>query len=191
MSYYSGSGYGGGGYGPGGYGAGGYTYICTQTPSYQRPNFDRAAVELRSGGGGGDSNPNTQGLKYDPRKLFVGGVSKGRTSQEGFKAFFQKYGEVELAYLNRAQDGSNGHRGFGFVTFVEQSAADAVMADTGKLELDGRQLDAKLALPPALKPPPGTETNKLFIGSLPKDGTKPTPAELKIHFSAYGDVEDT
>lgn len=192
MSYYGGGGYGAGGYGAGGYGAGGYTNVNTSistslgTGSY-RP---RGGGSYRGRGRGGPSSPPLF-LKFDPRKLFVGGVSKRETTEESFKAFFVKYGELEHAILNRAQDGSNGHRGFGFVTFKEQAAAEAVLADAGHLELDGRRLDAKLALPPSLKPPPGTETNKLFIGSIPKDATKPTPLELKVYFSTFGEVEDT
>jgi len=194
MSYYRGGGYGAGGYGDGGYGVRGYSATITKPTSVQEsstrvqcPNT-RQGPDPRDGCGGG--NPNQAFLKYDPRKLFVGGVSRKSTTEVGFKEFFEKYGEIEHAYLNRVQDGE-GHRGFGFVTFKEQSAAEAVMADAGKLGLDGRKLDAKLALPPSLKPPPGTETNKLFIGSLPIDGSKPTPLELKAHFSAFGEVEDT
>jgi len=192
MSYYGG-GYGAGGYGAGGYGVGGYCDVNTRPTT----SLSSSSYSGRGGGGyrgrgrgrGGTSPPLF--LKYDPRKLFVGGVSKRDTTLESFSAFFQKYGELEHIMLNRAQDGSDGHRGFGFVTFKEQSSADAVLADMAYLELDGRKLDAKVALPPSLKPPPGTETNKLFIGSIPKDGTKPTPAEFKEYFSAFGEVEDT
>jgi len=196
MSYYRGGGYGAGGYGDGGYGVGGYSATIIKPTSAQESSTRVECPNTRMQGpdtdarGGGDPNQAASFLKYDPRKLFIGGVSRKSTTEAGFKEFFEKYGEVENAYLNRVQDGE-GHRGFGFVTFKEQSAAEAVMADAGKLGLDGRNLDAKLALPPSLKPPQGTDTNKLFIGSLPKDGSKPTPLELKEHFSAFGEVEST
>jgi len=192
MSYYTG-GYSSGGYGPGGYGPGGYGTVSTKPksqPSYRRIVNNRSTVQgVNAKRVGSGITPDH--MKFNPRKLFIGGVSKRETTEASFNTFFQKYGEVEHVILNRAQDGSGGHRGFGFVTFKEQSGADAVLADTGKLELDGRKLDAKLALPPSLKPPPGTDTTKLFIGSLPKDASKPTSEELKEYFSAFGDVEDT
>jgi len=192
MSYYGGGGYGAGGYGAGGYGAGGYTNVTASSSSSLGTGSytPRGRGGYRGRGRGGPASPPLF-LKFDPRKLFVGGVSKRETTEASFKAFFGKYGELEHAILNRAQDGSSGHRGFGFVTFKEQAAAEAVLADAGRLELDGRRLDAKLALPPSLKPPPGTETNKLFIGSIPKDATKPTPLELRTYFSTFGEVEDT
>merc|ERR1719283_564869 len=129
-------------------------------------------------GGGRGRTSTSPSQQFDPRKLFVGGVCKNNTNVEGFKAFFATFGEVEHASLNNNYDGSGGHRGFGFVTFKEQSVADTVMAQAGNLELDGRRLDAKLAIPPSMKPPPGVESTKLFIGSLPKDETAPSSEEL-------------
>lgn len=89
----------------------------------------------------------------------------------------------------KTQDGSPGHRGFGFVTFKDQAATDSVLAQAGQLNLDGRQIDVKMALPPDFNPPEGAEPNKLFVGSLPKENFN-TEA-LKSYFSQWGVLTDS
>jgi len=68
----------------------------------------------------------------------------------------------------KAKDGSDGHRGFGFVTFKDQSVTDSVLAQNGKLDLDGRMVDVKMALPPELNPPEGADGKKCVYRILAK-----------------------
>jgi len=136
------------------------------------------------GRGGGRSN-----IKSNSRKIFVGGVSKRDTDANSFEQFFQSFGEVEDIILMKAQDGTEGHRGFGFVTYKEQAVTDAVLAQAGSIELDGRNVDCKMALPPDLKPPVGVEGNKLFVGSLPKENF--SSEDLKEYFGQWGPITDS
>merc|ERR1719334_3117517 len=162
MSY--GRGFGGGGYG-GGRGYGGYG----------------GGRGRGRGGGGGRNN-----IKFDARKIFVGGVSKRDTDANSFQQFFQSFGEIEDIILMKALDGTDGHRGFGFVTYKEQAVTDEVLSKSGSLQLDGRFIDCKMALPPDLKPPEGVEGNKLFVGSVPKEAF--TAEDLKEYFGQWGNV---
>jgi len=124
---------------------------------------------------------------FDTRKMFVGCVKK-TTPEETFISFFAAFGELEQASLKKAYDGS-GHRGFGFVIYKDQAITDSVMAQAGDLELDGRSLNIKLAIPSNMQPPEGVDSTKLFIGNLPKDGTGPSTEELTQYFSQFGAVE--
>jgi len=89
----------------------------------------------------------------------------------------------------KAKDGSDGHRGFGFVTFKDQSVTDSVLAQNGKLDLDGRMVDVKMALPPELNPPEGADGKKLFVGSLPKENF--STEDLKQYFNQWGNITDS
>jgi len=89
----------------------------------------------------------------------------------------------------KAQDGSEGHRGFGFVTYQDQAVTDSVLAQAGQLTLDGRQIDVKMALPPDFNPPQGAEPNKLFVGSLPKENF--STEDLQNYFSQWGVLVDS
>jgi len=172
--------------GDGGYGGGG---------GY---STGRAGVNGRARGGGGRGRGRGGGRgagsfggnrKFDARKIFVGGVSKRDTTNESFEQFFKTFGEVVDIILMKAQDGSGGHRGFGFVTFKEQAVTDAVLAKKGQLDLDGRQVDVKMALPPDLNAPEGSDGKKLFVGSLPKENF--SSDDLKEYFSQWGVITDS
>lgn len=80
------------------------------------------------------------------KKIFVGGLNY-QTTDEGFRAFFNKFGEVTDAVIMRfpGPNGERQSRGFGFITYREASAADAALA--ARLELDGRALECKVAVP--------------------------------------------
>jgi len=170
-----GGGYGGSGGGRGGYGGG-------RGGGYGRGGGGRGAFGGGRGRGGFSK-------KFDPRKIFVGGVSKRDTDSNSFQQFFQTFGEIEDIILMKNVDGSDGHRGFGFVTFKDQAVTDQVLAKAGSVNLDGRMVDVKMALPPDLKPPEGVDGNKLFVGSLPKDGY--SSDELREYFGQWGVVTDS
>jgi len=193
---YSGGGgtnYGGGGFNPGsrgGYGGGGGArggYGGGRGGGY---SGGRGGGRGRGRGGfGGGRGRGGSSKKFDPRKIFVGGVSKRDTDSNSFQQFFQAFGEIEDIILMKNLDGSEGHRGFGFVTFKEQAVTDAVLAKAGTMNMDGRMVDVKMALPPDLKPPEGVEGNKLFVGSLPREGY--TAENLKEYFGQWGLVTDS
>lgn len=126
--------------------------------------------------------------RFDTRKLFIAGINY-ETTDATFKKFFSSFGEVEEVSLKKAYDGS-GNRGFGFVTFRDQEVADCVLAQAGVLELENRHLNVKLAIPPSYKPPPGIDSTKLFIGSLPRDGTAPSTEDISQYFTQFGEVEN-
>jgi len=46
-----------------------------------------------------------------------------------------------------------------------------------------------MALPPDLKPPPGVEGNKIFVGSLPKENF--SSDDLKEYFGQWGTITDS
>ena len=72
------------------------------------------------------------------KKLFVGGLSWG-TDETGFRAAFERFGEIEEAVVVRDRD-TGRSRGFGFVTFIEGEAADKAIAEMNETELDGRRI---------------------------------------------------
>lgn len=76
-------------------------------------------------------------------KIFVGGLS-WETDEDSLRNYFQTIGTVLDCVIMR--DRHTGHpRGFGFVTFADE--ASAVEAATRRHDLDGRQVEAKRAVP--------------------------------------------
>ncbi len=70
------------------------------------------------------------------KKLFVGGLSWG-TTDDRLKEAFARFGDVtEAKIITDRETGRS--RGFGFVTFADDKAADTAVA-----ELDGRELDGR------------------------------------------------
>eukprot|EP00445_Apocalathium_hangoei_P091447 CAMPEP_0204230560 /NCGR_PEP_ID=MMETSP0361-20130328/88060_1 /ASSEMBLY_ACC=CAM_ASM_000343 /TAXON_ID=268821 /ORGANISM="Scrippsiella Hangoei, Strain SHTV-5" /LENGTH=97 /DNA_ID=CAMNT_0051199617 /DNA_START=95 /DNA_END=384 /DNA_ORIENTATION=- len=81
-------------------------------------------------------------------KLFLGGVSPN-TQKEDLEAHFGQYGTITDSVV-MFKDGR--HRGFGFVTFAEDEAADAVLAEPQVIH--ERVIDVKRAVPGNEAPPP-------------------------------------
>ena len=71
-------------------------------------------------------------------KLFVGGLSFS-TTDDGLRATFEPFGEVTEAKVITDRD-SGRSRGFGFVTFSEDSPARKAIAEMDGTELDGRNI---------------------------------------------------
>jgi cold-inducible RNA-binding protein len=70
------------------------------------------------------------------KKLFVGGLSWG-TDENMLRAAFDRFGEIEEVKV--ITDRNTGRsRGFGFVTFTEEKAAQDAVA-----EMDGTMLDSR------------------------------------------------
>lgn len=75
-------------------------------------------------------------------KLYVGNLSFS-TSQSAIEEAFLPYGEIEEVRLITDRD-SGRSRGFAFVTFATQAAAEAALAMNGK-PLDGRNIVVNIA----------------------------------------------
>jgi heterogeneous nuclear ribonucleoprotein A1/A3 len=70
------------------------------------------------------------------KKLFVGGLSWG-TDDEGLRQAFSKFGEItDSKVITDRETGRS--RGFGFITFSTDDAAQAAMQG-----MDGKQLDGR------------------------------------------------
>ena len=61
------------------------------------------------------------------------------------REFFLKYGEVKECFIKKDAVTTKS-KGFAFVTFAESTSADAVIKE-GALELDGKYMEPKKALP--------------------------------------------
>jgi len=71
-------------------------------------------------------------------KLFVGGLS-WNTTDEGLGEAFAQFGDVtEAKVINDRDTGRS--RGFGFVTYTEESAASSAMSAMDGTVLDGRTI---------------------------------------------------
>lgn len=72
------------------------------------------------------------------KKLFVGGLSWG-TGDEQLKAAFETFGTVSDAKVVMDRD-TGRSRGFGFVSFTEDGAAQRALSEMDGKDLDGRSI---------------------------------------------------
>jgi len=77
------------------------------------------------------------------KKLFVGSLSWD-TNDSGLRAAFEAHGEVTEATVISDRD-TGRSRGFGFVTFADDEAADKAIAALNQTELDGRTIKVDVA----------------------------------------------
>jgi cold-inducible RNA-binding protein len=71
-------------------------------------------------------------------RLFVGGLAWA-TDDEGLRAAFEQFGEVTDAKVITDRD-TGRSRGFGFVTFAEESSAQEAIEKMDNAELEGRNI---------------------------------------------------
>lgn len=122
------------------------------------------------------------------RKVFVGGLS-WETDEQSLRDYFAQFGSVSDCVIMR--DRLTGHpRGFGFVTYDDQAVAERVAAEFH--ELDGRQVEAKIAVPrsecvPPVRTAAVRPTKKVFVGGLPATCRD---AELRAHFARFGEIAE-
>ncbi|NWX11546.1 MSI1H protein, partial [Aegotheles bennettii] len=75
-------------------------------------------------------------------------------------------------------------RGFGFVTFMDQTGVDKVLAQS-RHELDSKTIDPKVAFPRRAQPKMVTRTKKIFVGGL---SVNTTVEDVKQYFEQFGKV---
>ena len=108
-----------------------------QEPTTTPPNL--APPANSAAGGGMPSGHQTS----SGSKIFVGGLS-WETQEASLRRYFETFGEVLDCVIMR--DRHTGHpRGFGFVTFADDAVAERAAAR--RHDLDGRQVEAKRAVP--------------------------------------------
>ena len=77
------------------------------------------------------------------KKLFVGSLSWG-TNDDALRDAFAVHGEISEAVVITDRD-TGRSRGFGFVTFEDDDAADKAIAALNGTELDGRTIRVDVA----------------------------------------------
>ena len=77
------------------------------------------------------------------KKLFVGSLSWD-TNDDGLHEAFAQFGEITEAKVITDRD-TGRSRGFGFVTFADDEAADKAVAALNQTELDGRTIKVDVA----------------------------------------------
>ena len=78
-------------------------------------------------------------------KLFVAGLPYALTD-DALRALFAEYGTVESAQIITDRD-TNRSKGFGFVEFSDDTAAQAAIAGLNGKDMDGRPLTVNIAKP--------------------------------------------
>jgi RNA recognition motif-containing protein len=78
------------------------------------------------------------------KKLYVGNLSY-RTYEDGLRALFQNYGQVDSCRIITDRD-SGQSKGFGFVEMSTDEEARAAIEGTNGLEYEGRQLKVNEAM---------------------------------------------
>jgi cold-inducible RNA-binding protein len=73
-----------------------------------------------------------------PKKLFIGGLAWA-TDEAGVRAVFERFGEIqEVVVVTDRETGRS--RGFGFVTFADEAAANKAIEEMNDSEFDGRKV---------------------------------------------------
>ena len=89
-----------------------------------------------------DATP-TEIMRDMSKKLFVGSLSWG-VNDDALRDAFSVHGQIEEAVVISDRD-TGRSRGFGFVTFEEDEAADKAVAALNGTELDGRTIRVDVA----------------------------------------------
>ncbi|GFU43711.1 heterogeneous nuclear ribonucleoprotein A2 homolog 1 [Nephila pilipes] len=119
------------------------------------------------------------------RKLFVGGINSDITESD-LKAYFEKFGVITGCTIHRNRD-TGRSRGFGFVTFKDSSAVDAVQ-NSRPHTISTCDVTTKRAVPREFfEIFDGLLTvNKIFVGGLRQEVQE---SELREYFGSFGRVK--
>lgn len=77
--------------------------------------------------------------RANPSKVFVGNLAF-KTDEQALTQFFSSFGLQPTSIVLVKNPSSNGHKGFGFVEFLDEKAASLAVTIGNGRELDGRQL---------------------------------------------------
>ena len=115
-----------------------------------------SAAHAPSGGGGGGAPEEPSGSPASQRhasaepsdandaaKIFVGGLAQ-TTTPYALRQHFAQFGDVQNCHIPTDKY-TQRPRGFGFVTFAEPSAVDALLADGDKQNIHGNVVDVRRA----------------------------------------------
>jgi len=80
------------------------------------------------------------------KKLYVGNLPYS-VNNEGLAELFAQFGEVVSAVVILDRQNNNRSKGFGFVEFADDSAAEKAMAEMNGTEVEGRELKVNEAKP--------------------------------------------
>lgn len=84
----------------------------------------------------------------DNNRLFIGNVSFN-TTIEALVEFFSQFGEITDSYKPQG-------KGFAFITFATEEAAQKAIEEANGKELDGRALNVNIAKPKEERPAGGS-----------------------------------
>jgi len=90
-------------------------------------------------------NPGSSSSGLVAGKIFVGGLHHS-LNEKTLREYFERFGEIANAIILYDQTTKNS-RGFGFVTFREESSADKLLNHPGSHELGGKVVEVKRATP--------------------------------------------
>jgi len=86
----------------------------------------------------------------DKKKLYVGNLPWSMTN-DSLKELFSQYGEVvEAVVITDRMSGRS--KGFGFVTFADEAAAEKAIADMSGKDVEGRKVVVNVAKPREERP---------------------------------------
>lgn len=135
-----------------------------------------------------NNNNNNNNNQDSGCKIFIGGLT-WNTTKDMLHSEFSKYGEIvdSIVMKNPETDKS---RGFGFVTYKENSSADEAV-NSGSHKIDGKIVDVKLCNPKLAAQQRNikqkTDNCKVFVGGLPHGVTD---NQIKQFFTRYGTVKE-
>lgn len=124
-----------------------------------------------------NNNNSSEAMTGTNRKIFVGGIPHFIDTNK-FRTYWEKYGELEKAFLCLRKHNKNEHRGFGFVLFKDINVAKSVFKQ--KHRLPGMKKDCTINQA-------SVETKKFFLGNMGK-GTTVTKEDIREHFSKQGTI---
>lgn len=93
------------------------------------------------GGGAPAGNTVATSGRYNPEKIFVGGLPISCDDSK-LREYFSKYGVIVDAVVMIDRDLQR-HRGFGYVLFQDAGAVDGAVADHEAHQIDGKWVDVK------------------------------------------------
>ncbi|XP_072038465.1 uncharacterized protein [Amphiura filiformis] len=141
------------------------------------------------------SEPDTSfKMNSEEGKMFVGGI-KQDTTDEDFKEYFSKYGELTDCVLMKDQN-TNRPRGFGFIRYKDQDDVRKVLEDSPHF-LKGKRIDPKQCLPRNVSREMSRSggggimgsgdaplSQKIFIGGVGQTSEE----DIQTEFGKYGNV---